>query len=542
MSIPVISIAQMREWEKASWAAGKSEADVIRQVGNILAREALQLTKPGDTILILAGKGHNGDDARCAREHLHDRRVETLDVKNAEGDFPKLDALLRSRPALIIDGLFGIGINRPLDASWVKFIERINAAKLPVLAVDTPSGLNADSGEPQGAAIEAAVTLTVGAPKIGLVQHHATRYVGQLIVAQETGLMDCPYQSDLNWTAPEDFSGFPPRRPVAGHKGTFGHLAILAGSLGYHGAAVLASRGAQRAQPGLITLFTQERAYVPIAAQLQAVMVHLWSPKIELPGKFSAVLVGPGLASPDVPEELKETARRLWREATVPVIADASALDWLPTGSIPKNAIRVLTPHPGEAARLLKTNAAEVQSHRPEALRKISQQLGNAWVVLKGHQTLIGRAEDLAKPIARTAAENERAPEISSPSPPLKEGEGRGEEASGLSGESPRLFDVRRSMFDVRCSPIHGEEAISAQRENAIFINSSGNPFLGQGGSGDTLSGYLAGLLAQPALQADPPRTIRFAVWQHGASADLLTRTHPNWIVEDLLNTLGSAR
>src|SRR5690242_9082643 len=118
MSIPVISIAQMREWEKASWAAGKSEADVIRQVGKILAHEALQLTKPNDTILILAGKGHNGDDARCAREHLPDRRVQLLDVTNAETDLPKLEPLLHSRPALVIDGLFGIGINRPLDASW----------------------------------------------------------------------------------------------------------------------------------------------------------------------------------------------------------------------------------------------------------------------------------------------------------------------------------------------------------------------------------------------------------------------------------------
>jgi ADP-dependent NAD(P)H-hydrate dehydratase / NAD(P)H-hydrate epimerase len=470
MSIPVISIAQMREWEKASWAAGKSEADVILQVGKILAREILRLTHPGDAILILAGKGHNGDDARCAREHLTDRRVEIFEVKNAEADFPKLDSLIHAQPALVIDGLFGIGINRPLDASWIKFINRINAAHLPVLAVDVPSGLNADSGEPQGAAIEAAFTLTIGAPKIGMLQHPASRYVGQLIVAEDTGLIDCPHQGELNWTVPEDFRGFPPRRPVAGHKGTFGHLAILAGSRGYHGAAVLASRGAQRTQPGLITLFTQENVYVPIAAQLQAVMVQAWSPQIELPGKFSAVLVGPGLASPDVPEELKETARRLWRESPAPIIADASALDWLPTDAAPKNAVRVLTPHPGEAARLLKTTAAQVQTDRPKALRDISRKLGNAWVVLKGNQTLIGRAD--------------------------------------------------------------GE----------IFINSSGNPFLGQGGSGDTLSGYLAGLLAQPALQADAERTIRYAVWQHGAAADLLSRTQPNWIVEDLLNALGLAR
>jgi hydroxyethylthiazole kinase-like uncharacterized protein yjeF len=470
MSIPVISIAQMREWEKASWVAGKSEADVIRQVGKILARETLRLTKPNDTILILAGKGHNGDDARCAREHLTDRRVQVLDVTNAESDLPKLESALQSRPEWLIDGLFGIGINRPLDAAWVKFIERINAAKLPVLAVDVPSGLNADSGEPQGAAIEATVTLTVGAPKIGLLQHHATRYVGQLVVAENTGLIDCPHGSDLNWTVPEDFSGFPPRRPVAGHKGTFGHLAILAGSLGYHGAAVLASRGAQRAQPGLITLFTHESTYVPIASQLQSTMVHQWSPKTELPGKFSAVVVGPGLASPDLPAQLKDTVRALWSETSVPVIVDASALEWLPTGPIPKNAIRVITPHPGEASRLIKKSTADVQADRPAALREISRQLGNAWVVLKGHQTRVGRSE------------------------------------------------------------------------GPIFVNSSGNPFLGQGGSGDTLSGYLAGLLAQPELQKDPALTIRYAVWEHGACADLLTRTRPNWIVEDLIETLGSAR
>ncbi len=512
MSLPVISIAQMREWEKASWAAGKSEADVIRQVGKILARESLRLTKPGDSILILAGKGHNGDDARCAREHLPDRHVQLLDVTHAETDFPKLDALLRTRPALVIDGLFGIGINRPLDASWIKFIDRINAAKLSVLAVDVPSGLNADSGEPQGAAIEAAATLTVGAPKIGMLQHHATRYVGQLIVAEDTGLIDCPHHADMNWTVPSDFFGFPPRRPVDGHKGTFGHLAILAGSLGYHGAAVLASRGAQRAQPGLITLFTQERAYLPIAAQLQAVMVQPWSPKIELPAKFTAILVGPGMASPEIPEELKQTARQLWRESPVPVIADASALDWLPSGAFAKNAVRVITPHPGEAARLLNKTAAQVQADRQTSLREISRRLGNCWVVLKGHQTLIGRSEDSAKTAARIESSNQRTPEIPSPSRPRSGGEGR------------------------------GEVALRAQGESTIFINSSGNPFLGQGGSGDTLSGYLAGLLAQKALQDDPTRTIRYAVWQHGAAADLLTRTHPNWIVEDLLTTLGSAR
>jgi len=341
---------------------------------------------------------------------------------------------------------------------------------LTVLGVDVPSGLNADSGEPQGAAIEAAATLTVGAPKAGMLKQSAWPYVGRLLVADDVGLIPCPHRTELNWTAPEDFCGFPPRRPVAGHKGTFGHLAIVAGSMGYHGASVLAARGAQRAQPGLITLFTHESAYVPVAAQLQAVMVQTWTPELNLKDEFSAVVIGPGLASRKVPEEMKEFVRRLWRDLAAPLIVDASALDWLAADPFPKNAVRVITPHPGEAARLLKTTSQHVQADRPGALCQLSQRLGGAWVVLKGHQTLVGRSE------------------------------------------------------------------------GDIFVNSSGNPFLGQGGSGDTLSGYLGGLLAQRALQADPGRTIRFAVWQHGACADLLSRTKPNWIVEDLIEMLGGVR
>src|SRR5438094_9818810 len=102
MPISVISIAQMRDWEKATWAAGQTEAAVIRRVGECVARQALRLTRPGDLILILAGKGHNGEDARCARDHLAERRAEVLDVTEPGADLAKLDALLALRPALII--------------------------------------------------------------------------------------------------------------------------------------------------------------------------------------------------------------------------------------------------------------------------------------------------------------------------------------------------------------------------------------------------------------------------------------------------------
>src|SRR5213082_2427853 len=135
MPIPVITVAQMREWEKATWASGQTEAEVIRRVGKCVASLALQFTRPGDLILILAGKGNNGADARAAHGHLAERRVDVLDVKDPQAELSKLHALLSLRPALIIDGLFGIGINRPLNPEWTAFIQRINDAHAEVLAV-----------------------------------------------------------------------------------------------------------------------------------------------------------------------------------------------------------------------------------------------------------------------------------------------------------------------------------------------------------------------------------------------------------------------
>ena len=334
--------------------------------------------------------------------------------------------------------------------------------------MDVPSGLCADSGLPLDAAIRADQTITFGAVKQGMLETSAALFTGKIEVAAEIGLKPHSFATEVNWTVADDFKGFPPRRPMSGHKGTFGHLVIAAGSRGYHGAAVLAARGAQRAQPGLISLFTHEAVRVPVSAQLQSVMVHWGQDELTLPDTCSAVLIGPGLASGDVSQKLKDATRRLWQDSPLAVIVDASALDWLP--ECPANALRVITPHPGEAARLLKSSSAEVQSDRSGALRELSRRWGDCHVVLKGHHTIIGRSR------------------------------------------------------------------------GALSVNSSGNPHLAQGGSGDLLAGYLAGLLAQPQLQQKPELTIRFAVWQHGASADTLLAKRPNFIIEDLSAEIGLSR
>ncbi len=471
MPVPIISVEQMREWEKASWAAGAMEEDVIQIVGQIIGRRLLQLTRPGDTLLILAGRGHNGDDARAAQPLLRNRAVILINASDPAKATPALVRTLarRSKSKIwLVDALFGIGLNRPLNADWIALIEAVNATGLRVLAVDVPSGLNAATGEPEGAAIRADITLTVGAPKKGMLLPAALPFVGRLEVAPEIGLVPCPFSSDLNWTLAEDFSEFPPRRRAETHKGTYGHLAIFAGSLGYHGAAALTTHAAQRAQPGLVTLWTQPAVYVPVAAHLQAAMVHPWTPGMALQKSVAAILIGPGLAAPDLTDEFKEQVRSFWKSSPLPVVVDASALDWLPRGPVPDKAIRVITPHPGEAARMLGGSTAQVQSDRVTSLRELSRQFGNCHVVLKGHQTLVGRA----------------------------------------GGE--------------------------------IFVNGSGNPFLAQGGSGDVLAGYLAGLLAQPRLQADPLTAIRFAVWEHGAAADRLCEAQSNWTPDELVAHIGN--
>ncbi|HEV2328813.1 MAG TPA: NAD(P)H-hydrate dehydratase [Verrucomicrobiae bacterium] len=469
MALPVITVAQMREWEKATWASGQTEAEVIRRVGKRVARRARKLTRSGDGILVLAGKGNNGNDARAAVEWLDDRRLEVFNVTAPEADTPKLQDLLGQKFALIIDGLFGIGLNRPLDEHLQKLILTVNQSRLPVLAIDAPSGLNCDTGVPQGAAVEAMLTLTVGAPKAGLLAQTAWPFVGRLEVMEDVGLVPCPLTSEYVWTHKDDFEQFPPRRAEAGHKGLYGHLAIVAGSMGFHGASVLAARAAQRAQPGLITLFTDESVYPVVAPQLQAVMAGIFQPEMKFPESTTAILIGPGLHAPGVADAMRRTVQRIWRDWPWPVVVDASALDLLSPGVLSK-AARVITPHPGEAARMLNSNSKQVQADRPRALRELSKRFGNCWVVLKGHQTLVG----------------------------------------GKDGD--------------------------------IYVNSSGNPYLGQGGSGDVLSGYIAGLLAQPVLQSDIGKTLRFAVWQHGATADALQDKQKIWVIEDLASELGNVR
>ena len=145
----------------------------MRRAGQAVARLAEKLTQPGDFVLFLAGKGHNGDDTAYGYDALNGRKKELLRVIDPEISSKEMLPHFQRRPALMVDGLFGIGLNRPLSEGWMKLIEQINKTGIRILSLDVPSGLSADTGLPLDVAIRATCTLTFGAAKHGSIQSEA---------------------------------------------------------------------------------------------------------------------------------------------------------------------------------------------------------------------------------------------------------------------------------------------------------------------------------------------------------------------------------
>lgn len=469
MSVRVVSVAGMRDWERRIWEAGVREADVIARVGECISLRIRSLTRKGDRILLLCGRGNNGADAQAAVPHLSDRVVDAVLLRDPVVDRGALDAALGKRPALVVDALFGIGLNRPLDPSWCACLSAVNSARLRVLAVDVPSGLNADTGESWGEIIDAAWTLTVGAAKQGMLVASSWEHVGRLEVAREVGLTGEPGGTDdRHWVLDPDFEAFPPRRNVTLNKGSLGKAVVLAGSIGYSGAAVLSCRAAGRARPGLLSALVPQEVHLPVSMALPSAMVHPFVPQHPVLERATAILAGPGLARSGLSPEIRTEVLRLWREFPGILVVDASSLAWL-VEEPPDRAsgVRVITPHSGEAARLLGRTVSEVQRDRVGALRELARRY-RAWVVLKGHQTLIGT------------------------------------------------------------------------ETGTIHVNSTGNPGLAQGGTGDVLAGFLTGLIAQPMIEEDLETALAYAVWEHGRAADRLESRCMNWTAEGLADEIGS--
>ena len=364
-------------------------------------------------IAVVCGPGNNGGDgyvlARLAREQrlevvaigLHEPARLQGDARRAYDDFLAAGGTVGSWHAdclrgmdVIVDAIFGVGLSRPVDGVAAEAIAAINHSDARVLALDIPSGLHADTGEILGDAVRAERTVTFLGLKLGFYLGEGPNCVG---VVMFDGL-ELPAQAlayveatALRIDEPEVAELLPPRRRTA-HKGQQGSVLVIGGNIGMPGAARMAGEAALRAGAGLVTIATRNEnvaAIVGARPELMCRGVNSAEELTALIARADVLALGPGLGQDEWAQTMFETALAKERR----VVVDADGLSLL-AQSPRKNAHWILTPHPGEAARLIGKTTAEVQHDRLGAAREIAARYGGT-VVLKGAGTLVFSDEGL---------------------------------------------------------------------------------------------------------------------------------------------------
>jgi hydroxyethylthiazole kinase-like uncharacterized protein yjeF len=478
-------------------AAGKSVAEVF------LEQYGYKSAKPPGRVCVLCGKGNNGGDGFVVARHLKEE-AEHVEVylfakpKELKGDAAKNYKRWREQGGnvraietagqwekvrgealgaeVIVDALLGTGIRGAATGVVGQAIEDLNRASrkataaLPawIVAVDTPSGLPSDGEAAAGPVVRAHLTVTFTAPKVGQLISDDAACCGQLYVrgiGSPAELVEEVGKGTLRWAGPEEFAGLPLVRAVDAHKGSYGHILVIAGSVGKTGAAVMAGVSALRGGAGLVTIATPEPALAVVAASQPEYMTewlaatsvgtaaaeNLRSPSVEemLRGK-TVLAVGPGMG---VHAETAEFVRAMVTQTDLPMVLDADGLNAFAgqarTLGEKRTQYLAVTPHPGEMARLVGTTSAEVQKDRVKTAVGAAKQWETC-VILKGFHTVLA---------------------------------------------SPR---------------------------GQVFVNTTGNAALAKGGSGDVLTGLLAALIGQFGTE-DFLRVLALGVYLHGRAAELLS-------------------
>ena len=481
---PLMGATSMRALDRHTIEALGVPGDLLMESAGRAVVEVVLAERAGSAgpVLVVCGAGNNGGDGFVVARHLHllgvavhvlligERRKLRGDAAANAARLDKLGVAIAARApriadaAVIVDALFGTGLDRAVTGAAAAAIRRINAARPSsrVVSVDLPSGLDTDTGQVYGVAVQADVTVTIGLPKLGLAQEPGRSLAGRVVVAR-VGIADAaPGVSPGGelWTQIAAARALP-ARPAAGHKGSFGHALVVAGSRGKTGAAVLAAEGAARIGAGLVTIACPASlneilegkctemmtAPVPDGAEGGFATAAL-APLLALAAERDAVALGPGVGrDADVQKLVREFALR----CPGPLVIDADGLFPFANAALRalkvRKAATILTPHPGEAARLLGVTAAEINRDRVGAARRVAAEAGCV-VILKGAATVI------SGPDGRTA------------------------------------------------------------------INPTGGPALGSGGTGDVLTGIVVGLVAQrvPAFEA-----AALGAWLHGFAGDRVT-------------------
>jgi len=480
----VLTAAEMRQVDQATIAAGIPGIVLMENAAHRVVEFLVDKFAPlhAQRIVVLCGKGNNGGDGMAVARQIRTRfpaaalRVALLaDPDELQGDAAANYRMLTASgcvverqvtaearyATLVVDALLGTGVSGPAAGRALEGIREINGGfpLAKVVALDIPSGMPSDSGEPVGELASADYTVTFTAPKVGQVLPPNCDHVGQLIVAPIGSPSELFAHVRLELLEPAMFRGLLAPRQPSGHKGTFGHALIVAGSRGKTGAAAMCGMGALRAGAGLVTVASEEGALQAIRAHAPELMTEPLDQIDRLADAMTVIAMGPGLG-PSI-----QLVRGLVRRFTQPMVLDADALV---DGIHGEGRVRVLTPHPGEMARLTGKPVAEIQGNRLGTAREFAAARG-VTLVLKGQRTVIAFADGRA------------------------------------------------------------------------WINPTGTPAMGTGGTGDVLTGMIAGFLAQFPRQ--PDEAVAAAVYLHGLAGQIGARAlgEKCLIATDILKYLPAA-
>lgn len=343
--------------------AGHDVDAMMQRAGAAVAEELMRRFPDARRVALHAGGGANGGDGRIAAQILRAQGRE----------------LVEEGPDVVIDALLGTGLRGAPRDETSALIGQIDAAGVPVLAVDIPSGVNASTGEVAGAAVHADVTVTMHGAKVGLAVAPGRFLAGEVVTA-DIGLE--PAQTEHRLVTP-DILAEVPRRSPRDNKYTAGHVLVVGGSRGMTGAPALAARAALRADVGYVTIAAPAESLPVLETLVLEAVKRPLDDVFEAAAKAKALAVGPGLGRGD---EIKALVRRLLTEVELPAVVDADALFELEPGEWP--APRVLTPHEGELARLLGRGSKEVAAHRLASAQEAAEKF-QAVVVLKGEDSLV---------------------------------------------------------------------------------------------------------------------------------------------------------
>jgi hydroxyethylthiazole kinase-like uncharacterized protein yjeF len=483
-------------------AGENADPPLMQRAGLAAAQLARELI--GDSrrsILIFAGPGNNGGDAFVVASHLMQwwHRVSVVfagdpqrlstDARAAFDAWIKASGEVLAAPptpapqlALVVDGLFGIGLQRPLDGQYGQWVDYINALNAPVLALDVPSGLHSDSGRVLGSAVRADHTMTFIALKPGLLTLDGPDHCGEIHVHDLELDVERLVAAHGHTIGSEMLARCLPRRPANSHKGTFGSAGIIGGAPGMAGAALLAARATLKLGAGRVYVGALDTAMMRVDTLQPELMLRDVDDVLGMQD-LACLVLGPGLSRSDRAKECVARALQL----AMPLVIDADALNLIGADTTLQDACRdrsaptLLTPHPAEAARLAQTTTAQLQQDRIASARSLAQRY-RSLVALKGAGTVI------AAPDGRFHINTSGNPGLASA--------GMGDVLSGIVGA---LLAQGASAESALCTGVHLHGAAA----DALLENQGGP--IGMTGSEVTDA---ARALLNDAIYSDNARTV----------------------------------